>query len=136
MVVGGLPTLRADHAEAIAEMALAMQQEIAYFQRDDGEPFRIRIGIHTGPVVAGVIGMKKFAYDLWGDTVNVASRMESQGMPGRIQVTKATYERLKDKYSFERRGAIAVKGKGEMITYWLTGRKVCHLRDGNSAELY
>jgi PAS domain S-box-containing protein len=127
MVVGGLPTLRSDHAEAIAEMALAMQQEIAYFQRDDGEPFHIRIGIHTGPVVAGVIGMKKFAYDLWGDTVNVASRMESQGMPGKIQVTKATYERLKDKYSFERRGAIAVKGKGEMITYWLTGRKVCHL---------
>jgi class 3 adenylate cyclase len=80
--------------------------------------------------------MKKFAYDLWGDTVNVASRMESQGMPGKIQVTKATYERLKDKYSFERRGAIAVKGKGEMITYWLTGRKVCHLRDGNSAQLY
>jgi PAS domain S-box-containing protein len=136
MVVGGLPTLRSDHAEAIAEMALAMQQEIAYFQRDDGEPFHIRIGIHTGPVVAGVIGMKKFAYDLWGDTVNVASRMESQGMPGKIQVTKATYERLKDKYSFERRGAIAVKGKGEMITYWLTGRKVCHLRDGNSAQLY
>jgi class 3 adenylate cyclase len=71
-----------------------------------------------------VIGTKKFAYDLWGDTVNVASRMESQGVAGAIQVTAATYALLKDKYVFEQRDAIAVKGKGEMITYWLTGRKV------------
>jgi class 3 adenylate cyclase len=75
-------------------------------------------------VVAAVIGTKKFAYDVWGDAVNIASRMESQGKPGRIQVTAATYERLKDKYEFEERGAIAIKGKGEMITYWLLGRKL------------
>lgn len=124
MVVGGLPTLRPDHAEAIAEMALDMQQAIAHFKRKDGESFRLRIGINSGPVIAGVIGMKKFAYDLWGDTVNVASRMESQGVAGKIQVTAATYEPLKDKYCFEERGVTLIKGKGEMKTYWLTGRKV------------
>jgi len=124
MVVGGLPTPRPDHAEAVVEMALDMQQAITRFQRNDGKPFHLRIGINTGPVVAGVIGTKKFAYDLWGDTVNVASRMESQGVAGSIQVTTATYKLLKDKYVFEKRDAIAVKGKGEMITYWLTGRKV------------
>jgi len=124
MVVGGLPTPRPDHAEAVVEMALDMQQAITRFQRNDGKPFNLRIGINTGPVVAGVIGTKKFAYDLWGDTVNVASRMESQGVAGSIQVTTATYKILKDKYVFEARDAIAVKGKGEMITYWLTGRKV------------
>jgi len=123
MVVGGLPMPKADHAEAIAEMALDMQQIIPRFQRDDGKPFNLRIGIHTGPVVAGVIGTKKFSYDLWGDTVNVASRMESHGIAGKIQVTATTYELLKDKYLFEKRGATLIKGKGEMITYWLTGRK-------------
>ena len=128
MVVGGLPTPRADHADAIAQMALEMQQAITDFKRDNGEPFQVRIGIHTGPVVAGVIGMKRFAYDLWGDTVNVASRMESQGIAGNIQVTAEIYEQLKDKYNFEKRGTIAVKGKGEMITYWLKGSKVCYLR--------
>ncbi len=124
MVVGGLPTSRPDHAEAIAEMALDMQQAIARFKRHNDEPFRLRIGINSGPVIAGVIGMKKFAYDLWGDTVNVASRMESQGVAGKIQVTSSTYEPLKDKYCFEKRGVTLIKGKGEMITYWLTGRKV------------
>ncbi|MGB5962972.1 MAG: adenylate/guanylate cyclase domain-containing protein [Coleofasciculaceae cyanobacterium] len=128
MVVGGLPTPREDHAEAIAQMALEMQQEITKFKQDNGEAFTLRIGIHTGPVVAGVIGMKKFAYDLWGNTVNVASRMESQGVAGKIQVTSEIYEQLQDKYVFEKRGLIAVKGKGEMITYWLKGNKVCHLR--------
>jgi urea transport system substrate-binding protein len=123
MVVGGLPKPRADHAEAIAEMALDMQQAISHFKRDNDEPFRLRIGINTGPVVAGVIGTKKFTYDLWGDTVNVASRMESQGMPGGIQVTTTTYEQLRDKYVFEQRGTTLVKGKGEMVTYWLIGRK-------------
>jgi len=123
MVVGGLPTPREDHVEAIAQMALDMQQEITRFQWDDGKSFSLRIGIHTGPVVAGVIGLKKFSYDLWGDTVNVASRMESQGAAGCIQVTAATYERLKEKYLFIQRGVIEVKGKGDMICYWLVGKK-------------
>ena len=123
MVVGGLPMPMVNHAEAIAQMALDMQQSVTRFQTDNGEPFQIRIGINTGSVVAGVIGRKKFIYDLWGDAVNVASRMESSGVPGRIQVTAATYERLKDKYLFEERGATFVKGKGDMMTYWLTGTK-------------
>jgi urea transport system substrate-binding protein len=129
MVVGGLPTPKPDHVEAIAEMALDMQREIDRFKGHDGEPFRLRIGIHTGSVVAGVIGTKKFAYDLWGDTVNIASRMESHGVAGRIQVTAATYERLKNKYLFEQRGATSIKGKGEMITYWLIARKVADSPD-------
>ncbi len=98
MVVGGLPIPREDHAEAIAEMALDMQALISKFQTLDGEPFRLRIGINTGPVVAGVIGIKKFIYDLWGDTVNIASRMESHGITGGIQVTDTTYQILQGKY--------------------------------------
>jgi class 3 adenylate cyclase len=123
MVVGGLPTPKADHAEAIAKMALDMQQAIKRFTRNDGEPFVIRIGINSGPVVAGVIGLNKFIYDLWGDTVNTASRMESQGIAGCIQVTESTYERLRDEFIFEERGVLQVKGKGEMVTYFLKGRK-------------
>ncbi|WP_449418217.1 adenylate/guanylate cyclase domain-containing protein [Phormidium nigroviride] len=123
MVAGGLPIPRLDHLEAIADMALDMQSAIGDFKTDLDRPFQIRIGIHTGPVVAGVIGTKKFTYDLWGDTVNVAFRMESQGLPGYIQVTAAIYDRLKDEYVFEERGTITVKGKGEMITYWLKAKK-------------
>lgn len=125
MVVGGLPLPLDNHARAIAEMALDMQQAMIDFQADNGEQFQIRIGINTGSVVAGVIGTSKFIYDLWGDTVNVASRMESTGVPGCIQVTATTYERLKEQYEFEERGAIEVKGKGEMTTYWLKARKFC-----------
>lgn len=123
MVVGGLPTPMDNHASAIADMALAMQSRIGEFKRNDGQPFQLRIGIHTGPVVAGVIGIRKFIYDLWGDTVNVASRMEAKGDSGGIQVTTAVYELLKDEYWLEKRGLIDVKGKGEMITYWLRGAK-------------
>jgi len=127
LVVGGLPTPRPDHAVAIAEMALEMRQAVAYLSAELKENFAIRIGINTGPVVAGVIGAKKFSYDLWGDTVNIASRMESYGLPGQIQVTPATYERLQDSYEFQERGCIPVKGKGEIRTYLLTGRKFPNL---------
>ena len=124
MVAGGLPLPQANHASAIAEMALDMLAAIAKFTAKHGKPFNIRIGINTGPVVAGVIGIKRLIYDLWGDTVNIASRMESQGIPGCIQVTQSTYDLLRDKYIFEQRGAIQVKGKGEMTTYLLIGKKV------------
>lgn len=127
MVVGGLPTVQPNHAEAVAQMALDMQQRISHFKREDGKSFRLRIGINTGSVVAGVIGIKKFSYDLWGDAVNIASRMEAQGIAGNIQVTSATYEYLKDQYLFEKRGAILIKGRGEMITYWLKKRRVSKL---------
>lgn len=123
MVVGGLPITRPDHAEAIAEMALDMQEAIIDFSNTHNQYLSIRIGINTGPVVAGVIGIKKFIYDLWGDTVNTASRMESHGKPGSIHVTSTTYHKLQKKYVFESRGAIEVKGKGMMTTYLLQCRK-------------
>jgi urea transport system substrate-binding protein len=123
MAAAGLPVRRPDHALAVAEAALEMQQAITRFCHGEGENFQLRIGINTGPVIAGVIGIKKFTYDLWGDTVNVASRMESQGEAGRIQVTETTYDRLQAQFNFEQRGAIPIKGKGLMNTYWLTGKR-------------
>jgi class 3 adenylate cyclase len=122
MVAGGLPDPRPDHAHAVAEMAMAMRDEVARHTDPGGQPLAVRIGIDTGPVVAGVIGTSKFSYDLWGDTVNTASRMESYGVAGCIQVTARTYQRLKDGYRFERRGPIPVKGKGEIVTYLLVDR--------------
>jgi class 3 adenylate cyclase len=122
MVAGGLPDPRPDHAEAIAEMALAMQAEVTRRTDPSGQPLAVRIGIDTGPVEAGVIGTAKFSYDLWGDTVNTASRMESHGIAGCIQVTERTYQRLRDGYRFQRRGPIQVRGMGEMVTYFLLGR--------------
>jgi class 3 adenylate cyclase len=124
MVVAGLPEHREDHAQAIANMALDMQQAIATFNANTQQNFSIRIGIATGPVVAGVIGIRKFIYDLWGDTVNLASRMESHGIPGTIQVTEDTYNRLNKEYLFQERGLVKIKGKGEMKTYLLTSRKM------------
>ena len=123
MAVGGLPIPRLDHAEAITEMALDMLDAIAQFSLETGVPLNMRVGINTGPVVAGVIGTNKFIYDLWGDTVNIASRMESSGIGGCIQVSLETYNLLLDKYQFEERGVIPIKGKGDMKTYILLGRK-------------
>jgi class 3 adenylate cyclase len=122
MVVGGLPEPRPDHARAVADMALAVREEVARHLDPAGEPLAVRIGIDTGPVVAGVIGRRKFSYDLWGDTVNTASRMESTGVPGCIQVTDRTYRRLRDGYRFERRGPVQVKGKGRLVTWFLVGQ--------------
>ena len=122
MVAGGLPVPRADHTEAVADLALAMRDEVAHHQDASGQPLQLRIGIDTGPVVAGVIGRQKFSYDLWGDTVNTASRMESHGVAGHIQVTDRTYQRLRDRYRLEPRGLIQVKSKGAMTTYLLVGR--------------
>ncbi|MBX3232921.1 MAG: hypothetical protein KIT84_42135 [Labilithrix sp.] len=123
MVAGGVPTPRKDHAEAVCDMALRMRDVIAELAAKADEPIRIRIGVHSGPVIAGVIGKKKFIYDVWGDTVNSASRMESHGVPGAIQVSEATYEATKDAFDYEERGTISVKGKGEMKTYLLLGRR-------------
>lgn len=123
MVAGGIPIARPDHAEASAEMALDMLIAIDELNVKLEGTFDLRIGINSGPVVAGVIGTKKFIYDLWGNAVNTASRMESHGVPGRIQVSFYTYELLRDKYEFEERGLIDIKGQGEMRTYFLTGPK-------------
>ncbi|NES93343.1 MAG: adenylate/guanylate cyclase domain-containing protein [Okeania sp. SIO2B9] len=112
-----------NHAEAIALMAIDMLKEVAHFANEQEQNFNIRIGINTGPVVAGVIGRKKFIYDLWGDTVNIASRMESHGIPGVIQITEQTYEILQHKFLFVERGFIDIKGKGYMKTYILQGKK-------------
>ncbi|MEI6445556.1 MAG: adenylate/guanylate cyclase domain-containing protein [Nostocales cyanobacterium ELA583] len=119
MVVGGLPNPHPNNAVAVAKMALDMQQEITKFKAVTGETFQIRIGINTGSVVAGVIGLKKFSYDLWGDAVNLASRMESHGIPGKIQVSEVTYLLIKDEFQLEERGIIKVKGRGELTTYFL-----------------
>lgn len=123
MVAGGIPVARKDHAQAIADLALEMRVKLAEFNQQQQQNFNIRIGIHTGSVIAGVIGIKKFVYDIWGDAVNIASRMESHGIAGQIQVSEATYQVLKDQYLFAERGKIDVKGKGEMRVYLLQNKK-------------
>jgi class 3 adenylate cyclase len=122
MAVCGLPAPRSDHAERIAEMALSMQREIAAVDTGAPELFRVQIGIHSGSAIAGVVGIKKLAYDLWGPAVNLASQIESYGLAGNIQVSSATYKLLKDRYLFEPRGDFYVKGQGEVSTYLLKGR--------------
>ena len=123
MAAAGIPIPRDDHAEAVAEMALAMRPEAQRCADETGLPLEVRIGIDTGPVVAGVIGRAKFIYDLWGDTVNTASRMESHAPPGAIQVTERARQRLAHGYAFQSRGPIDVKGKGAMTTYLLVSRR-------------
>jgi class 3 adenylate cyclase len=123
MAVAGLPTPVADHAARAARMALGMQAAVRAANERTSHRLDLRIGLHTGPVVAGVIGKKKFAYDLWGDAVNVAARMESHGLPGELQLSATTAALLPETFELEERGMIEVKGRGAMRTLWLRGEK-------------
>lgn len=119
MVASGVPSERADHAVAVAHMALEMSRYRSPLEHRIGRPLEFRLGLSSGPAVAGVIGRSKFQYDVWGDTVNTASRMESQGEPGRIQISESTYELIRDRFVCEHRGIVDIKGKGPMNTWWL-----------------
>jgi guanylate cyclase len=123
MVAAGVPTPRPDHATALARMALDMLEAMCADDEVGRLGLELRIGINSGPVVAGVIGRKRFLYDLWGDAVNTASRMESHGTPGRIQITRATYELVADEFECLPRGTIAIKGKGDVEAWYLVGRR-------------
>jgi class 3 adenylate cyclase len=123
MVAGGVPEPRPDHADAVAEMALTMQREILQLETGTGEPLRLRIGIDSGPVIAGVIGTARLAYDLWGETVSTAEQMKTYGLPGAIQVSASTFGRLREKFILEERGEFYVQEKGAVMTYLLTGRR-------------
>ncbi len=128
MAAAGLPIAVADHATRAAHMALDMIEAVDRFNKHSPHQLQVRIGIDTGAVTAGVIGKRKFLYDLWGDVVNTASRMESHGVAGRIQITDATRQHLHEPFTFEKRTAIDVKGKGRMHTWFLSGRSVAGVR--------
>jgi class 3 adenylate cyclase len=119
MVASGVPRPRPDHAKAMACMALEMNAYTQTISDKCGYPIQFRIGINSGPVVGGVIGRRKFVFDIWGDAVNIASRMESQGVPGKIQIAQPLYEQISDQFCCEYRGKIPVKGWGEMDTWFL-----------------
>ena len=123
MLVGGLPDHRDDHAHAVADASLEMIQALERINKKRGTNLAMRIGIHSGPVVAGVIGKIKFTYDLWGDTVNVASRMESSGMPGKIHLSEQTQAKLDSEFNLEERGMVECKGLGQVKTFFLNGRR-------------
>ena len=123
LVAGGISVPRPDHAEACAELALDFLEEIERINQEYNTSIRLRIGICTGPVVAGVIGRRRFAYDLWGETVNLACCLESTGEAGKIQIAESTYERLKDKYQFEPKHSVAVKGYNPRSAYWLGNKR-------------
>lgn len=121
MAVSGVPEPTRDHARRAASLALDMRETVAGSPVVEGLGLELRIGINSGPVVAGVIGSKRFLYDLWGDAVNTASRMESHGSPGEFQITRATYDLLKDEFVCTPRGTVDVKGKGAMETWYVVG---------------
>ena len=131
MVASGIPTPRDDHAEALAHFALAMRDSLSEFNQRNNTDLQIRIGLNSGPVIAGVIGKRRFLYDLWGDSVNTASRMESHSIPGKIQISEATRQLLDGKFTVEDRGVIEVKGKGSMQTYFLESN---HSLSTNNAQ--
>jgi guanylate cyclase len=132
MVASGVPRPRADHAHAIAELALRIRDHCAQHQFL-GHDLQLRIGINSGPVVAGIVGTHKFAYDLWGDVVNTASRMESHGLPGSIQISSATFDLIRDDFVCELRGTVEVKGQGDTETYFLLERRSGEPADALSA---
>ena len=129
MAVGGVPVPQPDNAERVADMALSLQDEVRVLGRENACPFELRVGIDTGPLVAGVIGVKKFSYDLWGDTVNTASRMQSHAAPGKIAVTASTFQRLRDGFLFDGPRLVAVKGKGSCRHIGCEGEGRIHFRN-------
>jgi class 3 adenylate cyclase len=123
MAVAGVPVAQPGHAEACANLALGILETIKAFNQRNQLDWHVRVGVHSGPLVAGIIGTKKFSYDLWGDTVNIASRMQSQGAPGCIQISATTRDLLPDRFLFAERGTLEMKNRGPMAVYHLQARK-------------